>query len=71
MPDKEQPSAATDEQMGKVLTQEAKRALSEAEDRRRQKDAKKTKPAKEIGGRDGDDPVRYGDWEKGGIAWDF
>ncbi len=28
-------------------------------------------PAKEIGGRDGPDPVRYGDWEKGGIAVDF
>ena len=25
----------------------------------------------EIGGRDGPDPVRYGDWEKGGIAVDF
>jgi hypothetical protein len=28
-------------------------------------------PAPEIGGRDGLDPVRYGDWEKGGIAVDF
>jgi len=26
---------------------------------------------KEVGGRDGPDPVRYGDWEKGGIAVDF
>ncbi len=26
---------------------------------------------KEIGGRKGPDPVRYGDWEKGGIAVDF
>ena len=25
----------------------------------------------EIGGRDGPDPVRFGDWEKGGIASDF
>ena len=25
----------------------------------------------EIGGRDGPDPVRYGDWEKGGVAVDF
>lgn len=31
----------------------------------------KAPPAKEIGGRDGPDPVRYGDWEKGGIAVDF
>jgi hypothetical protein len=29
------------------------------------------KPAPEIGGRNGPDPVRYGDWEKGGIAVDF
>ena len=27
--------------------------------------------AKEVGGRNGPDPVRYGDWEKGGIAVDF
>ncbi|NNF17342.1 MAG: DUF1674 domain-containing protein [Gammaproteobacteria bacterium] len=25
----------------------------------------------EIGGRDGPDPVRYGDWEKGGRCIDF
>jgi hypothetical protein len=31
----------------------------------------KTPGAKEIGGRGGPDPVRYGDWEKGGIAVDF
>ena len=29
------------------------------------------KPAKEIGGRGGLDPTRYGDWEKGGLAVDF
>lgn len=28
-------------------------------------------PQKEVGGREGPDPVRYGDWEKGGIAVDF
>jgi hypothetical protein len=27
--------------------------------------------AREIGGRAGLDPVRYGDWEKSGIAVDF
>jgi hypothetical protein len=27
--------------------------------------------AKEIHGRNGPDPVRYGDWEKNGIASDF
>ncbi len=29
------------------------------------------KPAKEIGGRDGPDPTRYGDWEKAGRCIDF
>jgi hypothetical protein len=28
-------------------------------------------PPKEVGGRDGPDPVRYGDWEKNGRCIDF
>lgn len=49
----------------------AQRALAEAEERRR-KAAAETKPLpKELGGRDGPDPARYGDWEKKGIAIDF
>lgn len=47
----------------------AKRALAEAEARR-----KATQPKKlptELGGRDGPEPVRYGDWERKGIAVDF
>lgn len=31
----------------------------------------KTDPPKEIGGRKGPDPVRYGDWEKNGRCIDF
>lgn len=50
-------------------TPEAERALAEAEARRRAA-AKDEKPA-EVGGREGPDPARYGDWEKGGIASDF
>jgi hypothetical protein len=62
----------------KPLTPAAERALAEAAARRaatasgagsgagRPADA----PA-EIGGRDGPEPTRYGDWEKGGIASDF
>jgi hypothetical protein len=55
------------------LTPEAQRALAEAEERRRLADAQRaaSPQAKEIGGRDGPDPTRYGDWEKGGIASDF
>jgi hypothetical protein len=57
----------------KVLTPAARRALAEAEERRRLADARKAaNPSpKEVGGRDGPDPTRYGDWEKGGIASDF
>lgn len=29
------------------------------------------KSAPEVGGPKGPDPIRYGDWEKGGIASDF
>jgi len=47
----------------------AKRALAEAEERRR-KARDETRPL-ELGGRDGPEPVRYGDWEKKGIAVDF
>lgn len=31
----------------------------------------KTVPTKEIGGREGPEPTRYGDWEKNGIISDF
>ncbi len=47
----------------------AKRALAEAEERRRA--AIKQPLPKEFGGRDGPDPIRFGDWEKKGIAVDF
>ncbi len=52
------------------LTPEAKRALAEAEARRQAQAPDPTRPA-EQGGRAGPDPVRYGDWENGGIASDF
>ena len=51
------------------LPEAAKRALAEAEERR--KKDKQLKPPKELGGREGPEPVRYGDWEKKGIAVDF
>ena len=53
------------------LTPEAQRALAEAEERRRQRDAEAKPQPVEKGGRAGPDPVRYGDWEKGGIISDF
>jgi hypothetical protein len=69
MPDTEEirnpPSAAK----GKVLTPAARRALEEAEARRSSRT--ETPRPREIAGRDGLDPVRYGDWEVKGIATDF
>ena len=47
----------------------AKRALAEAAARRAARVA--ATPAKEINGRGGLDPVRYGDWEVKGLACDF
>jgi hypothetical protein len=58
----------------KALTPQARRALAEAAERRRLADQQRAagpKPPKEVGGRDGPDPTRYGDWEKNGIASDF
>ena len=53
----------------KDLPPAAQRALTEAEERR--KKAKEAELPTELGGRDGPEPVRYGDWEKKGIAVDF
>lgn len=50
-------------------TTAAERALAEAEARRAT--AKAPPPPPELGGREGPDPARYGDWEKKGIAIDF
>ena len=47
----------------------AQRALAEAQERRRT--AVVTPLPPELGGRNGPEPVRYGDWEKKGIAYDF
>lgn len=52
------------------LPPEALRALAEAEERRRK--AQELDLPKELGGRsEGLEPVRYGDWEKKGMAIDF
>ncbi|MDQ0396017.1 DUF1674 domain-containing protein [Labrys monachus] len=54
---------------GKVLSDAARRALAEAEARR--KAAPQVARPRELNGRDGPEPVRYGDWEVKGIASDF
>lgn len=48
----------------------AQRALAEAQARREALKGKKPAAA-EIGGPDGPEPTRYGDWETRGIASDF
>lgn len=53
----------------KDLPEAAKRSLTEAKERRAL--AKKNKLPKELGGRNGPEPTRYGDWEKKGIVSDF
>jgi hypothetical protein len=53
----------------KVLSPAARRALAEAEARR--KSETPAAPAKEVGGRGGADPARFGDWEIKGRAIDF
>jgi hypothetical protein len=59
----------SDTEPQKDLPPEAQRALAEAEARR--KAAKPVDLPTELGGRNGPEPVRYGDWERKGIAVDF
>jgi hypothetical protein len=55
------------------LTPAAERALAEAAARRAAADAQAAaaEPVREINGRKGPEPVRYGDWENKGLASDF
>jgi hypothetical protein len=57
------------EEQPRELSPAAKRALAEAEERRRKEAAAEMPP--EIGGRGGADPARFGDWEIKGRAIDF
>lgn len=57
---------------GKKLSPAAKRALEEAAARRKAKATAETadRPPEKAGPK-GAEPTRYGDWERGGIAYDF
>ncbi|WP_371171401.1 DUF1674 domain-containing protein [Aliiroseovarius sp. 2305UL8-7] len=59
------------ENTNRPLPPAAQRALAEAEERRKKAAAEAKAKPKEYGGRDGPEPVRYGDWERKGIAVDF
>lgn len=58
----------TDKMANKVAAA-AERALAEAEERRSKLAA--TPLPREVNGRPGPEPTRYGDWETKGIASDF
>jgi hypothetical protein len=49
----------------------AERALAEAAARRVERDRIASERPKEIQGRDGPEPTRYGDWEVNGLTSDF
>jgi hypothetical protein len=53
------------------LSEAAQRALAEAATRRAAADQKAAAAPKEIQGRDGPEPTRYGDWEINGLTSDF
>jgi len=63
--------AMADPQKQPVLSTAAERALKEADARRAARERSVKTRQREIGGREGPDPTRHGDWEKGGIASDF
>ena len=72
---KENPEAGTPEAgvetAPRTLSPAAQRALAEAEARRAEALQREAELPKEIGGRGGNDPARYGDWEVKGVASDF
>lgn len=70
MPDIDDENTALDAPAAREIPPAAQRALAEAE-ARRAATRRKPAPPKEIGGRGGPDPARYGDWEVKGIASDF
>jgi len=59
---------------GRELSPAALRALAEAQERRNAQEKlsqEESKHVREIGGRGGQDPARFGDWEVKGRAIDF
>jgi hypothetical protein len=69
--DPSRPATAISSPERKQLTPAAKRALAEAEARRKVVEANAKPAAKEFQGPKGPEPTRYGDWENKGIASDF
>ena len=63
-------SGAEDRTVKRRISEAAARAIAEAKARRRAADAA-PQPPREIDGRGGKEPARYGDWETKGLATDF
>ena len=64
------PKAGPKDEIRAKIREAGKRALAEAEERRRLAETKPALPP-EQGGRVGPEATRYGDWEKKGIISDF
>lgn len=77
MPSGQKPPAPVPENAGNAtpdkrpLSPAAQRALAEAAARRAERDQHPAAQPKEIAGRDGPEPTRYGDWEINGLTSDF
>lgn len=56
---------------GRPLPPAAERALAEAAARHAEAEREKVEQPKEIAGRGGLEPTRYGDWEVNGLISDF
>lgn len=67
----EKPAEAAQDKAAKPLTPAARRALAEAEERRKAYREREAALPKELGGRGGNEPGRYGDWEVKGLTSDF
>ena len=65
------PPTSGEAQPARQLSPAAQRALAEAAARRAEIDRKIAERPKELSGRKGPEPTRYGDWEAKGIASDF
>jgi hypothetical protein len=65
------PAAPKETPEQRPLSPAAQRALAEAAVRRAEHDCHWHDQAQEIGGRDGPEPTRYGDWEINGLTSDF
>jgi hypothetical protein len=63
--------AANQASRKRQLSGAAERALAEAAARRGERNCGAGEQSKELNGRGGLDPTRYGDWEVNGLASDF